>query len=166
MGISEFILNASSILLSFLVAILASYFVTIFHELHSTPPSGFISGYFHKIKNDKLFLIVNIFIVILLLTVARNLFVVNAINSQQIPELRKNVAGLEANMSERQIRDKLATFEEYFSISAIKNNGDLEGLLLKPAKFNTFIISVKDISITLHFKEQRYTNYSIQGGEN
>lgn len=84
--------NASSSFINFLLAIIASYWVTIYHDIEINNNLSFVDLMF----TNKTFLISNVILGLLAILSVNNIYVVIKINGQHIPKLQTILSALSA----------------------------------------------------------------------
>lgn len=162
MWLKTFVSNASSIFLTFIVAILSSYWITIYHEI-DMKDGDFLPLYIAQVLHDKMFMGVNVFLVLVVSVVVRNLARVDAINSKHIAELRRRVASFSTADTKQTVVDKLADLAQYFdTFDERDENGAIVAIQIRPQRLVTYFLSIKEILVTLKFSNGKYMGYTIE----
>lgn len=148
--------NASLNFINFALAIIASYWVTIYHDLEINNNQSYID----LLHNNYIFLGSNIVWLFLAFMSANNIRIVFKINHTYIPELQKIFANLQEGKSVQGVKDSFADLHKYFQIADVAENGEINELIVKPIKINTYIVPVRNISFSLKFSKEKYISYS------
>jgi len=155
--------NASQSFVNFILAILASYWVTIFHDIPSKKP--ILEFFINYISTDIIFLITNVIIVLLAILALHNLYLVVKINRVYIPELKEILSKIEVGKHPNIVTDSFATLHKYFIISRIEEKNKIIEIVVKPIRLNTNFMNMKNVRFSLKFINEEFVTYEEEEGD-
>lgn len=153
--------NASTSFVNFMLAIIASYWVTIFHDIEINNNLSYID----LMRANSMFLTSNLVLLLLAAMSLYNIYTVININTKHIPKLQTILATLPEGREVRQVKDTFADLHDYFQIADVAEGDEVKELIVKPIKINTYVVSVRNISFSLKFNEGKYLSYAHEEGD-